>query len=68
MLRPGGTFAGSDGRLSLRFRLLHVGDTMVAVDPATPPDRLPEAGLVDVRTDLGERSFRFRASCPPARA
>jgi SAM-dependent methyltransferase len=66
VLRPGGTFAGSDGRLSLRFRLLHMGDTMVAVDPAELPNRLHEAGLVDARTDLGNRSFRFRASRPPA--
>jgi hypothetical protein len=44
--------------------LLHVGDTMVAVDPATLPNRLHAAGLVDVRTDLGARSFRFRASRP----
>ncbi|MEO7196348.1 MAG: class I SAM-dependent methyltransferase [Pseudonocardiaceae bacterium] len=67
VLRPGGSFAGSDSRLSLRFRLLHVGDTLVALNPATLPHRLHEAGLVDARTDLGTRSFRFRASRPPAR-
>jgi SAM-dependent methyltransferase len=67
VLRPGGTFAGSDSRLSLRFRLLHVRDTMVAVDPATLPNRLHAAGLLDVRTDLGARSFRFRSTRPPTR-
>jgi SAM-dependent methyltransferase len=61
VLRPGGTFAGSDSRRSLRFRLLHVGDTMVVVDPATLPDRLLRAGFADGTTDTGERSFRFRA-------
>ncbi|MHC1559397.1 class I SAM-dependent methyltransferase [Actinomycetospora sp. C-140] len=61
VLRPGGTFAGSDSRRSLRFRLLHVGDTMVVVDPATMPDRLHGAGFGDATTDAGERSFRFRA-------
>lgn len=61
VLRPGGTFAGSDSRRSLRFRLLHVGDTMVVVDPATLPDRLRRAGFADATTDTGERSFRFRA-------
>ena len=61
VLRPGGTFAGSDSRLSLRFRLLHVGDTMVVVDPATMPERLRQAGFADAATDTGERSFRFRA-------
>lgn len=38
--RPGGTFAGADGTSSALFRLLHAGDTMVAVDPAALPDRL----------------------------
>ncbi len=61
VLRPGGTFAGSDSRLSMRFRLLHVGDTMVVVDPATLPARLNAAGLTDVRTGLSDRSLRFRA-------
>jgi SAM-dependent methyltransferase len=61
VLRPGGTFAGSDSRRSLRFRLLHVGDTMVVVDPATLPDRLHDAGFADATTDAGVRSFRFRA-------
>ncbi len=28
-LRPGGWLAGSDSRLSFRFRLLRIGDTMV---------------------------------------
>lgn len=61
VLRPGGTFAGSDSRRSLRFRLLHVGDTMVVVDPATLPARLRRAGFAHATTDTGERSFRFRA-------
>jgi SAM-dependent methyltransferase len=64
VLRSGGTFAGSDSRLSLRFRLLHVRDTMVAVDPATLPDRLRAAGFAEAETGLGARSFRFRATTP----
>ena len=51
VLRPGGVFAGSDSQLSLRFRLLHLGDTMVVVDPATLPDRLARAGFQDVRVE-----------------
>lgn len=66
VLRPGGMFAGADGRPSLIFRLLHVGDTMVPVDPATLPDRLRAAGLVDAHTDTGARSMRFRATRPHA--
>jgi SAM-dependent methyltransferase len=65
VLRPGGTLAGSDSRLSLRFRLLHVADTMVPVDPDTLPDRLRAAGLRDPAVELGDRSFRFRATRPP---
>ncbi|GAA4537784.1 class I SAM-dependent methyltransferase [Pseudonocardia xishanensis] len=62
VLRPGGTFAGSDSRLSLRFRVLHVRDTMVVVDPAGLPARLRAAGFTDAETALGGRSFRFRAT------
>lgn len=61
VLRPGGVFAGSDSRLSLRFRLLHVADTMVVVDPAGLPDRLRAAGFADPVVDVSRRSLRFRA-------
>lgn len=65
---PVGLPVGPRGdRLSLRLRSVHVGGTMVDIDPAALPHRLHEAGLVDVRIDLGPRSFRFRASRPPAR-
>ncbi|MFD1050597.1 class I SAM-dependent methyltransferase, partial [Kibdelosporangium lantanae] len=40
VLRPGGVFAGMDSLPSLRFRILHLFDTMVLVDPRTLPDRL----------------------------
>jgi SAM-dependent methyltransferase len=62
VLRPGGVFAGSDSRTSLLFRLLHVGDTLVAVDPATLPDRLRAAGFADVTVDAAPRALRFRAA------
>lgn len=65
VLRPGGTFAGSDSRLSLLFRVLHVRDTMVVVDPATLPNRLHAAGLTNTHTSLAARAFRFRATRPP---
>lgn len=64
VLRPGGVFAGSDSKLSLRFRLLHVADTMVVVDPATLPHRLRAAGLVKPDVAEGPRSIRFRAFRP----
>lgn len=62
VLRPGGVFAGSDSQLSLRFRLIHLGDTMVVVDPATLPARLEAAGFRDVTVDaIPGRRVRFRA-------
>lgn len=65
VLRPGGVFAGFDSQLSLRFRLLHIGDTMVVVDPATLPDRLRAAGFTEVRVEREPKSrVRFRASKP----
>jgi SAM-dependent methyltransferase len=62
VLRPGGVFAGSDSRVSLRFRLYHVADTMTPVDPAALPARLTTAGFTDVRTSVNPRAFRFRAT------
>jgi SAM-dependent methyltransferase len=49
VLRPGGVLVGSDGRMSLRFRLIHLGDTLVPVDPATLPARLEAAGFTEVK-------------------
>jgi SAM-dependent methyltransferase len=64
VLRPGGVFAGSDSRISLRFRLYHVADTMTVVDPAGLPARLSAAGFADVRTEVAPRAFTFRAIRP----
>jgi SAM-dependent methyltransferase len=66
VLRPGGVFAGSDSRLSLRFRLLHIGDTMNVVDPDELPERLRRAGFEDVAVTVGEGAFKFRAAKPVA--
>lgn len=52
VLAPGGVFLGVDSQLSVPFRLLHVGDTMVVLDPSTLPDRLRRAGFADVDTKL----------------
>jgi SAM-dependent methyltransferase len=61
VLAPGGVFAGSDSLTSRRFRLLHVGDVMVPVDPATLQSRLSDAGFADVAVSTAGRSLRFRA-------
>jgi SAM-dependent methyltransferase len=62
VLRPGGVFAGMDSLYSFPFRLLHLCDTMVVVDPATFPARLAAAGFEGIQVDVRRPSaFRFRA-------
>ncbi len=64
VLRPGGVFAGVDSVYSRGFRLLHLFDTMVVVDPAAFPKRLEAAGFVDVQVDVNPYAFRFRGRRP----
>lgn len=66
VLKPGGVFAGSDSQPNWRFRLLHIGDTMVVVDPKTLPDRLRAAGFVDPEVHLHEVTggLKFTARKP----
>jgi SAM-dependent methyltransferase len=67
VLRPGGLFAGTDSLYSRSFRLLHLFDTMVVVDPATFAARLEAAGFGEVHVDVMEPyAFRFRARKPIA--
>jgi SAM-dependent methyltransferase len=65
VLRPGGTFAGTDSIGSgWLFHAIHVGDTLNLIDPDSLPARLGAAGLsVDV-VKRGGRSFRWRATRP----
>jgi ubiquinone/menaquinone biosynthesis C-methylase UbiE len=65
VLRPGGTFAGTDslGTGSL-FKLIHVGDILRPIDPEGLPARLDNAGLSEPQVSIGGRSFRFRARKP----
>jgi len=62
VLRPGGRLLGSDSRSSLRFRVLHVHDTCVPIDPSTLPGRLAAAGFVDVEVRPAGQTTRFRAT------
>jgi SAM-dependent methyltransferase len=65
VLRPGAIFAGTDSLYSRSFRLLHLWDTMVVVDPLTFPARLKAAGFDDVHVDVMKPyAFRFRARKP----
>ena len=62
VLRPGGIFAGTDSLYSRSFRLLHLFDTMVVVEPNTFAGRLTTAGFEDVQVDVMKPyAFRFRA-------
>ena len=64
VLRPGGTFAGSDSRWGPLFALAHVRDTMTLVDPATFAERLSAAGFGEVSVDVGPHALRFRGTAP----
>ncbi len=65
VLVPGGVFAGSDSQPNMRFRLLHVGDTMTVVPPDTLADRLEAAGFTDIRVEHEpKRIVRFWARKP----
>jgi SAM-dependent methyltransferase len=64
VLRPGGSFAGSDGVPSVTFRAMHFRDTYNPVDPATLPDRLRRAGFADVEVDVARGEQRWRAVKP----
>ena len=61
VLRPGGVFLGTDSRWSWLFRLIHLGDTMVIVDPSTFKTRLEAVGFTEVTVESVVRAFRFRA-------
>jgi ubiquinone/menaquinone biosynthesis C-methylase UbiE len=62
VLAPGGTFAGTESvGTGLVFRLIHIGDTLVPLDPDELPARLEAAGLSEVAVERSNGSFRFRA-------
>jgi SAM-dependent methyltransferase len=62
VLRPGARFVGSDSMTSLLFRLAHLRDTMVLVDPDRFGARLEAAGFHGVAVDRAPSAFRFRAT------
>ena len=64
VLRPGGVFLGSDSTVDLVFRLAHLFDTMVPVDPGTFGERLAAAGFVEAKVAVGGGALRFQAYRP----
>jgi len=64
VIAPGGIFAGSDSMQSLFMRLIHIGDTVVPVDPDTFGLRLETAGFEVLEIEKNSRAFRFLARRP----
>jgi ubiquinone/menaquinone biosynthesis C-methylase UbiE len=65
VVRPGGVFAGTDSvGTGTLFKLIHIGDTLVLIDPEGLPDRLRHAGLSEPAVQRSNGSFRFRALKP----
>ena len=64
VLKPGGAFVGSESLQSLFMRLIHIGDTLVPVDPDRFGGRLESAGFQVVAIEKKDGVFRFHARKP----
>jgi SAM-dependent methyltransferase len=64
VLKPGGLFVGSDSLDGWIMRLIHIGDTLVPVDPVTFGARLAAAGFEGVMVEKNSEAFRFHARRP----
>ncbi len=64
VLAPGGSFVGCDSLQSFAMRVLHIGDTLVPVDPEDFAPRLEEAGFEVVSIEKRPQVFRFHARRP----
>lgn len=63
VLKPRGLFLGSDSTTSFRFRLFHVLDTCMPVEPDGLPARLEAAGFGEIQIERRPEynTFKFRA-------
>jgi SAM-dependent methyltransferase len=64
VLRPGASFVGSDSLQSLWMRVIHIGDTLVPVNPDTFGARLEAAGFKVLEIETNDSAFRFHARRP----
>ena len=55
---------GSDSLQSWLMRVIHIGDTLVPVNPDTVGARLEAAGFEVVEVDRNDAAFRFHARRP----
>jgi len=66
VLKPGGFFVGSDSLQNWFMRIIHIGDTLVPVDPNSFDARLESAGFEALEVQKNSQAFRFRARRPLA--
>jgi ubiquinone/menaquinone biosynthesis C-methylase UbiE len=64
VLKPGGFFVGSDSLQNWFMRIIHIGDTLVPVNPDTFGTRLESAGFEVLEVEKNSQAFRFRARRP----
>ena len=64
VLAPGGVFVGSDSLQSLFMRVIHIGDTLVPIDPDRFGLRLESAGFDVLTVEKDKDAFRFHATRP----
>ena len=64
VLKPGAMFAGVDSRTSFYMRLVHIGDTLVPVEPSTIQARLEAVGFEKIFIEAKPQRFRFHAQKP----
>lgn len=64
VLKPGGIFAGSDSLDSWLMRLIHIGDTLVPIEPVAFGARLTAVGFEGVIVEKNSDAFRFHARRP----
>jgi ubiquinone/menaquinone biosynthesis C-methylase UbiE len=65
VLKPAGFFVGSDSLQNWFMRIIHIGDTLVPVNPDTFGARLESAGFEVLEVQKNSQAFRFRARRPP---
>ena len=66
VLRPGGSFVGTDSLQSLFMQLIHIRDTLVPIAPDTFGSRLQAAGFQVMVIEKNSEAFRFHARRPVA--
>lgn len=64
VLQPGGFFVGSDSLQSFWMRIIHIGDTLVPINPEKFGSRLLCAGFEVLEIEQNAHAFRFRSRRP----